>query len=70
MEIAHAHWLVLSMLALPSFLVMGISGAANAIVFNALFLTLANVGILGSLDIHDALYWLAFASLAGGIFLG
>lgn len=59
---------LLAGLAFLAFYVMGVTGAANAIVFNAGFVVLANVGWI-TLGLHDALYWLALANFAAGALL-
>ena len=61
--------LVLSVIALVSFFVRGATGAASAIVFNAMFITLHALGLAGPLTIQDGLYWLALANATAGVLM-
>jgi uncharacterized membrane protein YfcA len=48
---------------------LGVTGAASAIVFNAGYLLLFNIGVVDALSLHDALYWIALASFTGNLVL-
>lgn len=61
--------LVLSALALASFFVRGLTGAASAIVFNAALAVLVAAGLSGGLSLRTGLYWMALANAAATIVL-
>jgi uncharacterized membrane protein YfcA len=61
--------LVLSALALGSFFVRGLTGAASAIVFNAALAVLVATGLSGGLSLRTGLYWMALANAVATIVL-
>jgi uncharacterized membrane protein YfcA len=61
--------LVLSALALGSFFVRGLTGAARAIVFNAALAVLVATGLSGGLSLRTGLYWMALANAVATIVL-
>jgi uncharacterized membrane protein YfcA len=60
---------LLALLAAGAFFVRGLTGAASAIVFNALFAALLALGATAGLTLLDGLYWIAFADLAATVVL-
>jgi uncharacterized membrane protein YfcA len=46
-----------------AYTIRGITGAASAIVFNALFALAISVGLAGGMSLLDGLYWVALADL-------
>jgi uncharacterized membrane protein YfcA len=60
---------VLSLLALGSFFVRGLTGAASAIVFNAALAVLVAVGLSGGLSMRTGLYWMALANAIATVVL-
>jgi uncharacterized membrane protein YfcA len=53
--------ILLALLAAGAFFVRGLTGAASAIVFNALFAALLAFGATAGLTLLDGLYWIALA---------
>jgi uncharacterized membrane protein YfcA len=60
---------VLSVLALGSFFVRGLTGAASAIVFNAALAILVASGLSGGLSLRTGLYWMALANAIATVVL-
>src|SRR5690349_21234725 len=60
---------VLSVLALGSFFVRGLTGAASAIVFNAALAILVATGLSGGLSLRTGLYWMALANAIATVVL-
>ncbi len=61
--------LVLSAFALIAFFVRGLTGAASAIVFNALLALAIPLGLSGGLTLLDGLYWMALANVLASFLL-
>ena len=59
--------IVLSALALVTFLVRGAVGAGSSIVFNAAFLMVFALGMTAELELRDGLYWLALANAVSAV---
>ncbi len=60
---------ILALLAVGAFFVRGLTGAASAIVFNALFAVLLAFGLTAGLTLLDGLYWIAIADLCATLVL-
>jgi uncharacterized membrane protein YfcA len=61
--------LLLAAAGFVAYVVRGLTGAASAVVFNALFAVLLAVGLTGGLTLLDGLYWIALGDLFAGIVL-
>lgn len=61
-------WILLA-LGTPSFFVKGLTGAASAIVFNAILLCAIALGWAGDLTLIDGLLWMAVADLVASVSL-
>ena len=61
--------LILSICALIAFFVRGLTGAASAIVFNALLAVAIPLGLSGGLTLLDGLYWMALANVLASLLL-
>jgi uncharacterized membrane protein YfcA len=59
--------LLLAVLGFIAYVERGITGAASAIVFNALFGLALAFGLTGELTLLDGLYWIAMADLVAGL---
>jgi uncharacterized membrane protein YfcA len=64
-----AEILILGALALVSFFVRGLTGAASAIVFNAALAVLVALDLSGGLTLRTGLYWLALANAVATVVL-
>jgi len=60
---------LLALLAMGAFFVRGLTGAASAIVFNALFAVLLAFSLTGGLTLLDGLYWIALADFSATLVL-
>lgn len=60
---------LLALLAAGAFFVRGLTGAASAIVFNALFAALLAFGATAGLTLLDGLYWIALADFVATLVL-
>lgn len=61
--------LLLAATGFVAYVVRGITGAASAIVFNALFGLELALGLVGGLTLLDGLYWIAMGDLLGSLVL-
>ncbi len=57
-------------LALIAYFVRGITGAAGAIVFNAIFLVLLALDLVVGLTVRDGIYWVALANALASLLMG
>lgn len=62
--------LIFGALALVAYFVRGITGAASAIVFNAIFLVLVALDLVAGLTVRDGIYWIALANALASVFMG
>ncbi len=61
--------LLLAATGFVAYVVRGITGAASAIIFNALFGLELALGLVGGLTLLDGLYWIAMGDLLGSVVL-
>lgn len=61
--------ILLSAIAFFAFFTRGATGAAGAIVFNALFLAATVLGWTGDLTLHDGLYWMALTNAGASLMM-
>ena len=59
--------MLLAAIGFAAYVVRGITGAASAIVFNALFGVALALGLAGDLTLLDGLYWIALADLVASV---
>lgn len=61
--------LVYAAIALAAYFVRGITGAASAIVFNAIFLVLLALDLVAGLTVIDGIYWVALANALASVLM-